>query len=260
MRHLLSLGIMLLFGLTAHAALVTESVSYMHGETRLEGYLAYNDAIEGKRPGVLVVHEWWGLNDYAKSRARKLALAGYIAFAVDMYGEGMVASNANEARQLAAALREHPTRMRARVKAGLAALRGQPLCDETRTAAIGYCFGGGVVLELARSGADVAGVASFHGNLVSPHPDGNQPITAKVLVVHGADDPFVTARQIADFQDEMTQADADWQMIVYGHAVHTFTNPDAGDDPKRGSAYNEAADRRSWKALKAFLREVFREP
>ncbi len=171
-----------------------------------------------------------------------------------MYGNGVVANDAAEAGKLATALRNDRPLMRARAQAALETLRKNPLCDPRRVAAIGYCFGGGVVLELARSGADIAGVASFHGNLDTPNPDDAKNIRAKVLVLHGADDPHVNAAQVAAFQQEMRNAKVDWQMIFYGGAVHSFTNPASGDDPSRGVAYNAAADRRSWDAMKSVLR------
>ena len=245
--------------LTASGEVRTETVKYKLGDTTMIGYMAWDDAVQGRRPGVLVVHEWYGLNDYAKSRARQLAQLGYVALAVDMYGDGVVAKDAAEAGKLATALRNDRPLMRARAQAALETLRKNPACDPRRVAAIGYCFGGGVVLELARSGADIAGVASFHGNLDTPNADDAKNIRAKVLVLHGADDPHVNAAQVAAFQQEMRDAKVDWQMIFYGGAVHSFTNPASGDDPSRGVAYNAAADRRSWDAMKKFFDEIFKK-
>jgi len=188
-----------------------------------------------------------------------LAQLGYVAFAVDMYGNGVTAKDATEAGKLATALRNDRPLMRARAQAALETLRKNPQCDPRRVAAIGYCFGGGVALELARSGADIAGVASFHGNLDTPNPDDAKNIRAKVLVLHGADDPYVNTAQVAIFQQEMRQAKVDWQMIFYGGAVHSFTNPASGDDPSKGVAYNAAADRRSWQAMKDFFDEIFKK-
>jgi dienelactone hydrolase len=237
----------------------TQTVKYKLGDVTMIGYMAWDDAVPGRRPGVLVVHEWYGLNDYAKSRARQLAQMGYVALAADMYGNGVAATDAAEAGKLAKALRDDRPLMRARAREAIETLRKNPLCDPQRIAAIGYCFGGGVVLELARSGADIAGVVSFHGNLDTPNPDDAKNIRAKVLVLHGADDPHVNAAQIANFQQEMRNANVDWQMIFYGGAVHSFTNPAAGDDPSRGVAYNAAADRRSWEAMKRFFDEIFKK-
>ena len=251
MRILIVIPVFLILALSAGADVRTLSVEYKHGDTVLEGYLAFDDAVRGKRPGVLVVHEWWGLNDYAKMRARMLAKLGYVAFAVDMYGKGLRAKNRQEARKLATTIRKDRWLMRARVNVALDVLKGNALCDSKRTAAIGYCFGGGVALELARSGAEVSGVVSFHGNLDTPNPEDAKKIKAKLLVCHGADDPVVPPAQVAAFQTEMRDAKVDWQMIIYSGAVHTFTNP-AG-----GKSYNEKADKRSWEHMKQFFAEIF---
>ncbi len=245
--------------LSAAAEVRTEALEYKHGDVVLQGYLAYDDSISANRPGVLVVHEWWGLNDYPKKRARQLAELGYVAFAADMYGKGVVATDRSEAGALAGAVRRDRRLMRDHAAAALEVLRNHPLCDKDRIAAIGYCFGGGVVLELARDGADIAGVVSFHGSLNTPNPKDAKNIKAKVLVCHGADDPSVPMDQVIAFQKEMREAAVDWQMIFYGGAVHAFTNPDSGDDPSRGAAYNEKADRRSWEAMKSFFAEIFAE-
>ena len=259
MKYLVPAFTVLVAAMNASGEVRTETVEYKLGDVTMIGCAAWDDAIPGQRPGVLVVHEWYGLNDYARSRARQLAQLGYVAFAVDMYGNGVTAKDAAEAGKLATALRNDRPLMRARAQAALETLRKNPLCDPHRIAAIGYCFGGGVVLELARSGADIAGVASFHGNLDTPNPDDARNIRAKVLVLHGADDPHVNAAQVANFQQEMRKAKVDWQMISYGGAVHSFTNPASGDDPSKGVAYNAAADRRSWQAMKDFFDEIFKK-
>jgi dienelactone hydrolase len=235
-----------------------ELIEYRHDDAVLEGYLVCDDQIKGKRPGVIVVHEWYGLNDYAKARAEQLANLGYIAFAIDMYGKGIRAKNVEEAAKLAGIYRSDRRLMRARAAAGLETLRRQPLADAGRIAAIGYCFGGGTALELARSGAELSGVVSFHGNLDTPNPDDAKAIKAKVLALHGADDPLVTPEQVHAFQGEMRNAAVDWQMVIYGGAVHSFTNPASGSDPSRGIAYNEKADSRSWAAMRLFFDEIFR--
>jgi dienelactone hydrolase len=259
MKYLALAAMVLVVALNAQAEVRTETVPYKLGDVKTVGYVAWDDSISGKRPGVLVVHEWYGLNDYAKSRARQLAQLGYVAFAADMYGDGLSTTDRAEAGKLATALRSDRPMMRARAQAALETLRKNPLCDPRRIAAIGYCFGGGVALELARSGADVAGVVSFHGNLDTPNPDDAKNIKSKVLVLHGADDPNVNAAQVANFQQEMRQAKVDWQMVYYGGAVHSFTNPASGDDPSKGVAYNAAADRRSWQAMRDFFDEIFKK-
>jgi len=260
MKYFLSLLVILILltAINAQAALRTEVVEYKHGDIVLEGYLAYDDGVKGKRPGVIVVHEWWGLNPYARMRTEQLARLGYIAFAIDMYGKGIRAKDAKEAGSLSGIYRGDRPLMRARANAGLEVLRNHPMTDIKRIAAIGYCFGGTTVLEMARSGAELAGVASFHGGLSTPHSGDAKNIKGKVLVLHGADDPAVPPDQVIAFQDEMRKAGVDWYMVSYGNAVHSFTNPDAGNDPSRGAAYNEKADKRSWKAMKAFFREIFK--
>jgi dienelactone hydrolase len=239
--------------------LKTEAINYQHEHTRLIGYLAYDDAVSGTRPAVLIVHEWWGLNDYVRKRAEQLASLGYLAFAADIYGEGLAVKNPEEARTLSGKFMGGDRKLlRERVNAGLQVLKDHPLADKRKIAAIGYCFGGTTVLELARSGADIAGVVSFHGGLKTSRPADAQTLRAKVLVLHGADDPNVPLQQVIDFQEEMRKARADWQMVSYGGAVHAFTNPASGSDPSRGSAYNEKADRRSWEHMKIFFGELFR--
>ena len=232
-------------------------IDYRHGDTVLEGYLVWDETAKGTRPGVLVVHEWYGLNDYAKSRADQLAELGYVAFAVDMYGKGVRAKNPEEAARLAGIYKNDRALMRKRVRAGLDWLQNHQLVDPKRMAAIGYCFGGSTVLELARSGADVAGVVSFHGNLDTPNTEEAKSIKTKVLVLHGADDPIVPPRQVHAFQEEMRQGGVDWQMVFYGGTVHSFTNPASGSDASSGVAYNANADRRSWEAMKSFFFEIF---
>lgn len=235
------------------AAMHTELIEYRHGDTVLEGYLAYDDARKGARPGVLVVHEWWGLNDYARNRAEQLAELGYIAFALDMYGKGVRLKTPEEAGSFAGRYKADRPLMRARAQAGLDVLKKHELTDPKRIAAIGYCFGGTTVLELARSGADLAGVVSFHGGLGTPAQEDARNIKGKVLVLHGAADPLVPPQEVAAFQDEMRKANVDWQMMFYGGAVHSFTNPQSGNDPSKGVAYNEKADKRSWEAMKVFF-------
>ena len=248
----------LLPALNAHAEVVSEWVEYKQGDTVLEGYLAYDNSISGKRPGILVIHEWKGVGPYVKRRAEELARLGYIAFAADIYGKGIRPQTNEEASKVASIYKNDRKLMRARAAAGLEVLRNHKLTDTKRMAAVGYCFGGTTALELARSGADIAGVVSFHGGLDTPAPEDAKQIKAKVLALRGGDDPFVPAKQVAAFEDEMKMGGVDWQVIVYGGAVHSFTVPEAGNDPSKGMAYNEKADKRSWEAAKTFFAEIFR--
>ena len=246
------------FAGAARAAIHTETVEYKQGDATLEGFVAYDDALKGTRPGILVVHQWMGLTDYEKHRAEMLAQLGYVAFCADIYGKGIRPQNTSEAGAQAGKYKSDRQLLRARVNAGLEALRQQPLVDPKRIAAIGYCFGGTTVIELARSGADVAGMVSFHGGLDSPTPADGRNIKCKVLVCHGADDPFTKPEDLAAFENEMRDAKVDWQLIKYGGAVHSFTQPMAGNDNSKGAAYNEKADKRSWEAMKQFLAEIFK--
>jgi dienelactone hydrolase len=241
----------------ALAAIRTKTIEYKQGNTVLEGYLAYDDAVKVKRPGVLVVHEWNGLQPYIKQRTEQLAKLGYVAFAADIYGKGVRPKNIQESAAQSTKYRQDRPLLRERAKAGLEVLKNLPLTDPQKIAAIGYCFGGGTVLELARSGANIAGVVSFHGNLDTPNPNDAKNIKAKVLVLHGADDPFVPDEQVLAFHSEMRQANVDWQLISYGGTVHAFTNPAYKGEPK-GALYNAVADQRSWQAMKQFFAEIFR--
>jgi len=255
MRYM-TLGLLTLLSCaTAHAEVVTKSVPYKQGDVQLEGYLAYDDSVTGKRPGVLIVHEWWGLNDYAKSRARELAGMGYVAFALDMYGKGVVAKDRQEAAKMSSEIKGSPL-VRTRSQTGLDILAKQELVDPDRIAAIGYCFGGTTVLELAYSGADLAGIVSFHGGLVPPR-DEDKKIKAKILALHGAIDPFVPPDAVVAFEKGVQKAGLDWQLVAYGDAVHTFTNPAAGTDKSAGAAYDEAAAQRSWQHMRLFFDEIF---
>lgn len=244
--------------LAARAQLHMETIDYKDGDTSLEGFLAYDDSIiKGKRPGVLIVHQWKGLGDYEKKRAEMLAKLGYNVFAVDIYGKGIRPEDPKSAGALAGKYKSDRDLLRERANAGLAVLRNHPLTDTRRIAAIGYCFGGTTVIELARSGADIAGVVSFHGGLDSPKPEDGKNIRCKLLILHGADDPTISAKNLAAFEDEMRKAGVDWQLIKYGGAVHSFTDWDAGNDNSKGAAYNEKADKRSWEAMKNFFAEIF---
>lgn len=235
-----------------------EKVEYREGDTVLEGLVVLDDAVAGKRPGILVVHQWKGLGDYESRRAEMLAKLGYVAFCADIYGRGIRPADAGEAGKLAGKYKADRPLLRARVQAALAELRKHPLVDVQRTAALGYCFGGTTVLELARDGAPILGVVSFHGGLGTPLPAAPGKATARVLALHGADDPFVPPAEVDGFEKEMRNAGIDWQLVSYGGAVHSFTDSGAGNDNSKGAAYNERADRRSWEAMKAFFAELFR--
>jgi dienelactone hydrolase len=245
---------------TSEARLQTQTVEYRHGGVVLQGYLAYDDAFKGKRPGVLVVHEWWGINDFIRERTENLARLGYVAFAADIYGKGVRTTDVQEAAAISGKYKKEPELLRSRARAGLAKLKSLKQTDGKRLAAIGYCFGGTTVLELARSGSDVRGVVSFHGGLGTEEPAEAKNIKASVLVLHGADDPHVPPEEVRKFQDEMRRAGVDWQMIFYGGAVHSFTNPDTGNDKAKGAAYDERADRRSWQAMRDFLYDRLHQP
>jgi dienelactone hydrolase len=247
----------LMLALTTRAAIQTKTVEYKQGDTTLEGVLVYDDAVKGKRPGVLIVHQWLGITEYEKTRATMLAKLGYVAFCADIYGKGVRPKDTKEAGVEATKYKSDRALLRARVNAGLVEFKQHELVDTKHVAAIGYCFGGTTVIELARSGAELNGVVSFHGGLDSPTPADGKNIKSKVLACHGADDPFVPAKDLAAFESEMRDNKVDWQLISYGGAVHSFTQPMAGNDNSKGAAYNEAADRRSWEALKQFLAELF---
>ncbi len=252
-----ALGLAAILTIPAVAAIKSEFVEYKQGETVLEGYLVYDDAIKGQRPGVLVIHQWLGLTDNEKMRANMLAEMGYVAFAVDIYGKGIRPKESSAAGAEAGKYRKDLPLFRERINAGLQTLLKNSNVDPKRVAAIGYCFGGGAALELARSGANIAGVVSFHGSLTTTMPAVAGKIPAKVLVCHGADDPFVPMKDVEGFLDEMRAAGADYQFIAYNGAVHAFTQNEAGNDNSKGAAYNEKADKRSWQAMKDFFAEIF---
>jgi dienelactone hydrolase len=246
---------------SARAEIVTKSVEYKEGDTTLEGWLAYESGTtrpQETRPAVLIVHQWKGLGNYEKMRAEMLAKMGYVVFACDIYGKGIRPTSMQDAAAQAGKYKGDRALLRKRVQAGLDTLLNQKGVDAKRVAAIGYCFGGTTVLELARSGADVGGVVSFHGGLGTPTPEDAKSIKAKVLALHGADDPNVPPAEVAAFEKEMRDAKVDWQLVAYGNAVHSFTDKNAGNDNSKGAAYNEKADRRSWEAMKDLFAEIFR--
>ena len=246
--------------MAANSRIVTRSVPYQHGGAKLEGYLAYDEARtgEGRRPGVLVLPEWWGLVDYPKARAEQIAKLGYVAFVADMYGVGVTTRNAKKASELADQFYGKPL-MAERARAALEQLLATGLVDASRVAAIGYCFGGSTAQALAWSGAPLAGVVSFHGGLIPP-PAAGAP--ALVLICHGAIDPFVEPEELDAFKRGADAAKLDYQFISYSGAVHAFSNPEADKlGPENGIPirYNPAADRRSWRHMVDFLAEIFAE-
>lgn len=257
MKTTACLALLLLSATTLPAAIQRETVEYRHGSTVLEGVVVYDDARAGRRPGVLVVHQWKGLGDYELKRAEMLARLGYVAFCADIYGQGVRATNPQDASRLAAIYKDDRALLRGRAQAALEQLRQHRLAQASNLAAIGYCFGGTTVLELARSGAALAGVVSFHGGLNTPSPADARQARARILVLHGADDPFVPPAEVDAFAREMRDAGLDWQLVSYGGAVHSFTDWGAGTDHSKGAAYQEKADRRSWEAMKTFFAEIF---
>ena len=253
-------GLLALLTVTAQAAVKTEEVTYQGGGVQMKGLIAWNSSIKGKRPAVLVVHEWWGHNDYARSRAKQLAEMGYVAMAVDMYGDGKQAAHPDNAMAFMTEATKDPVQTAERFNAAYALLAQRKQTDASRIAAIGYCFGGAVVLNMARLGTDLKGVASFHGALGAWKPAVPGAIKAKVLVLNGADDGMVPAEVVAGFEQEMKTAGADFRVINYPGAKHSFTNPAAtelGIKFNMPVAYNEAADKASWAELDAFLKQVF---
>jgi dienelactone hydrolase len=258
MKTILLSHALLMGAASLSAAIQSKTIEYKQGDTALAGVLVWDDAVKPPRPGVLVVHQWLGLTDYEQHRAEMLAQLGYVAFCADIYGKGVRPANTKEAGVEATKFKSDRQLLRARVVAALDVLKKSNLVDTKRIAAIGYCFGGTAVIELARSGAELNGVVSFHGGLDSPTPADGKNIKCKVLACHGADDPFEKPQDLAAFENEMRDAKVDWRLIKYGGAVHSFTQPMAGNDNSKGAAYNERADKRSWEDMQAFFAEIFK--
>ena len=252
----------LILALEASADIVTKEISYKQGDTTLKGFVAYDDAVEGVRPGVLVIHEWWGHNDYARKRARMLAELGYTALAVDMYGDGKTADHPEDAGKFSSAVGGNPALAKARYEAALETLKQQPTVEADKIAAIGYCFGGGILLNMARMGTDIDGVVSFHGSLATSSPAAKGDIKTRIRVFNGADDPFVKPEQIEAFKQEMASAGADYKLVNYPGAVHSFTNPGADALGKQFNlplAYDAKSDKDSWQQMQDFFHEIFAE-
>lgn len=258
MKKCALLLILLCMPLQAQAALQTKMLEYKDGETVLQGYVVYDDAIEGKRPGILVVHDWMGFGDFSNAKARALAQLGYTALAVDIYGKDVRPKNTDDAALQSGIYKADRALLRRRILAAYETLKNEISVDADRIAVIGFCFGGTTALELARSGAPIKAVVSFHGGLSTPSPSDAKNVTAKILALHGADDPYVSPSEVQAFEQEMNGAGVDWQLIKYSGAVHAFTNPGAGHDNTKGAAYNERADKRSWVAMKDFFDEIFK--
>jgi dienelactone hydrolase len=244
----------------SHAAIQEEEITYSSGDTTLKGFLAYDDAVAGQRPGVLVVHEWWGHNDYARKSARMLSGMAYTAYAVDMYGDGKLAQHPDDAGKFAGEVKKNMAVAEARFRAALELLQNQPTVDSGRVAAIGYCFGGGIVLEMARRGVDLDGVVSYHGMLATDTPAEKGKVKARVLVFNGAADPFVPPAQVKAFEKEMSEAGVTYMLINYPGVKHSFTVADAD---KRGQQfdlpleYNKKADSDSWARTERFFDSLF---
>lgn len=255
--------VLLTLGGLSQAAIKTQEIPYRSTDgTQLIGYYAYDDALQGPRPGIVVVHEWWGLNDYAKRRARDLAALGYSALAIDMYGQGKHTEHPADAMAFMQAALKDSAAASARFNAGLELLRQQPQTDPQKLAAIGYCFGGKIVLDAARQGLPLAGVVSFHGALATATPATPGSVKAKILVEHGAQDSMVTADNVTTFKTEMDKAGADYRFVSLEGAKHGFSNPDAdrlshGEHGGPDIGYNKAADERSWADMQAFFKKLF---
>ncbi|NNE45957.1 MAG: dienelactone hydrolase family protein [Rhodothermales bacterium] len=245
---------------SAATSIVTQQIDYTSGDVTMKGYLAYDSSIDGQRPGVLVVHEWWGHNEYSRRRAEMLAELGYTALAIDMYGDGKTAEHPDDAMAFAQQIGSDMDEARARFEAARALLARHETIDAERIGAIGYCFGGSVVLEMARRGVDLDGVASFHGGLGTAAPAARGAISGSILVLHGGLDPMAPAEQVQAFRNEMDAAGADYEVVVYDDATHGFTNPAADSAAARFElplAYNPDADRQSWDKMKAFFADAF---
>jgi dienelactone hydrolase len=258
-RHLVVAAVVLALAASVQAAVQTKTVKYKHDDLECRGFLAWDDAIEGRRPGVLVVHEWWGLNDYARGRAEQLAKLGYIAFAADMYGEGKSTDHPKEAGEMAGKVRANIADWRKRAQEALDVLKSQPQCDPERLAAIGYCFGGSTALQLAYSGANLRAVATFHAALPVPTAEEAKEIKAQVLVCHGADDKFIKDETIKAFKEALDKGGVKYEFVAYPGAVHSFTVPSADKVGNPGMKYNKEADEDSWARMKKLFDETLKK-
>ena len=237
-------------------AIVSNTVGYLDGDVLLEGFFAFDDSIVGRRPAVLINHTWAGRDDFVAEKAKKLAALGYVGFAVDMYGKGVLGSCPEENAKLMQPFMDNRQMLQKRMHAALYAVKLLPWVDDNKIAAMGFCFGGLCSLDLARAGADLKGVVSFHGLLGAPVNTDRNAIKAKILALHGHDDPLGPVEQVLAFEREMTEAGADWQLHTFGNTMHAFTNP-AANNPDFGTVYQPDADRRSWLEMENFLAEIF---
>lgn len=257
MKTTLTTFAMILLASPAIAAVKTSMIEYKSSDgTVMEGYLAYDDEAQLPAPGVLIVHDWMGLGTFTKDKAEQLAKDGYVAFAADVYGKGVRPANEKEAGALATKYKNDRALLRSRIRAAYDALAERKETDAGKIVVMGYCFGGTTALELARSGAMLSGTASFHGGLSTPTPQDAKNIHSTVLVMHGAEDPYVPPAEVDAFKKEMREAKVKLLFVAYPGAVHSFTNPAAGNDNSKGAAYNEKADKASWQQFKAFLKRV----
>lgn len=260
MIRILSITLLCLISFWAHAEIQTQEIKYQIGEDKFTGYLAYDDAISGKRPGILVLHEWWGHNAYARKRADMLAKLGYTALALDMYGTGKVANHPDDAKKFMQAVVSNPSAAEKRFTAAHEILLKHSTTDKTKTAAVGYCMGGGIALHMARAGKDLNGVVSFHGSLGTKTPAEAGRVKAKILVLTGAADPFIPEEQVKAFKEEMEAASVDYELISYPGVKHSFTNPQADSVAEKFDmplAYDAAADKDSWERMQLFLKDIF---
>ncbi len=233
----------------------TQNIEYREGDTLLEGYLAYDEDKAGQLPAVIIGHAWAGRDEFCCKKAEAIAKLGYVGFALDVYGKGVTGNNPEENTELMLPLLQDRALLLRRLNAGLNTVKTIDKVDKNRIAGIGFCFGGLSVLDLARTGADLTGIVSFHAALGAPEGMPDNKIQPKILVLHGHDDPMVPPTQVAEFQNEMKSRAADWQIHIYGNTLHGFTKPSA-NDTERGIVYNADADRRSWQAMQNFLDEV----
>lgn len=245
---------------SAQAEVITKEIDYKEGDTTMKGMLAYDDDIKGKRPGVLIVHEWWGHNKHARDKAEMLAKEGYVAFAVDMYGDGKTADHPDDAGKFSSAVAGNMPLAKARFEAAMSTLKAQDNVEDEKLAAMGYCFGGGVVLNMARMGVELKGVSSFHGSIATKNPAKKGDIKASVRVFNGEADPFVKAEQIDALKEEMKNAGVDFEFVNYPGVKHSFTNPGADANGKKFGLpleYNAEADQDSWQKNLEFFKEIF---